>query len=136
MLGLIILSLACSGQRCGKVFSSVLTEIQEEETGNILIEVPQENAAVDSPFTVEGSARVFNGFVTYEITDSFGTVIAKGSLQTEGKDARMFLPFKGSILYHSPKSPTGKLTLYDQSPKDDRIIDAVSIPLVLIATEE
>ena len=86
---------------------------------------------MESPFQVRGTARVFHGTVFYELSDALGFVIAQGSLPTQGENVRKLLPFEGSILYFTPNAPTGTLTLFDRSPKDDSMMDAVSVQVVL-----
>lgn len=134
--GLFILAITCRGDACRSVVSSVLSEIREEPTGNIVLEEPLKNAVVESPFTVRGFARVFDGTVYYELTDTLGTVIAQGALYTEAENEQVLLPFQGSILYSPPRSPVGKLTLFDRSTKDDRIIDAISVSLIFTGAGE
>ncbi|KKW38149.1 hypothetical protein A2454_06560 [Candidatus Peribacteria bacterium RIFOXYC2_FULL_55_14] len=129
--GFFILSLSCGDDGCGRAISSVLSEVKQEETANIIITSPGENTVVESPFQVKGTARVFEGKVFFELSDALGFVLAQGSLPTQGENVRKLLPFEGSILYSTPNAPTGTLTLFDRSPKDDSMMDAVSVQIIL-----
>ena len=131
MLGLMILAISCGGGNCGGVFSSLSSGFREEPTGNILIEEPQKNEVVENPFTIHGSARVFSGTVYYKITDMQGILLSEGTLFTKGRNQQEHMPFQGSVKYSEPKSPIGKLTLFDRSPKDNRIVDSVSVSVLL-----
>ena len=129
--GFYILSLSCGDDGCGRAISSVLSEVKQEKKENIIIETPGEDAQVESPFQVKGTARVFEGRVFFELSDALSFVLAQGSLPTQGENMRKLLPFEGSILYSTPNAPTGTLTLFDRSPKDDSMMDAVSVQVVL-----
>ena len=130
VLGIGMLSIACKGNGCGAVFSSILSEVTETTELNIQITSPINNQVVRSPLLILGSARVFEGKVFYEISDSLGHLLGEGLLNTNGSNARKLLPFNGTVVFSTPNSPAGKLNVFDRSVKDDSIIDLVTIPLI------
>ena len=98
----------------------------------ILAEFPGRGWAVQSPLRASGTANVFEGQFQVELTDTAGRVLAhqivhaRSGTGTRGE-------FTTDVSYTAPTSGPGTLTLFDTSHKDGTRIDAVQIPLELVA---
>jgi len=125
--GIVLLAYMCRGDTCGSVFSAFTNRVSKERSENIRVEVPYAYDSIQSPFTVRGTARVFEGTVFYTLTDALGKSLAEGKLRTKGVNEKAFLPFEGSIFYGMPGAPAGTLELYDVSPKDGVHLDRLEV---------
>jgi spore germination protein GerM len=93
----------------------------------IFVDSPGVGAVLPDPFTLRGSASVFEGSFTAQLVDSSGRRIARMQVQASaGAPERG--TFARSIAY-STSAPRGWLVVYDASMKDGSRRDLVRIPV-------
>lgn len=98
---------------------------------NIKVVQPKEKQVVESPFKVEGTARVFEGTVNIELITSDGKILDQTTAQaTVG--APSWGDFQAMVSYQPLDKPIdGMLRVYSQSPKDGSQQDMVIVPIRL-----
>ncbi len=93
----------------------------------IFVEQPGVGAVLSSPFTLTGTARVFEGSFTARLLDSSGRRIVNVTVQaTRGAPGRG--SFRRSIAF-STSATRGTLVVYSQSMEDGSRQNLVSIPV-------
>ena len=93
----------------------------------IFVDAPGVGAVLPDPFTLRGSASVFEGSFTAQLVDSSGRRIARMQVQASaGAPGRG--TFARSIAY-STSATQGWLVVYDASMKDGSRQDLVRIPV-------
>ncbi|SHF59173.1 Sporulation and spore germination [Caldanaerobius fijiensis DSM 17918] len=98
---------------------------------NIKIVQPKENQVVESPFKVEGTARVFEGTVNIELITSDGKLLDQTTAQATA-GAPSWGEFQAMVSYQPLDKPVdGLLRVYSRSPKDGSQQDMVIIPIRL-----
>jgi hypothetical protein len=98
----------------------------------ILVEGPGIGERVSSPFTVSGSADVFEATVSISLLDASGREIVRTfTTATCGTGCRG--TFEKTIRYEVASAQTGTLRVYEASAEDGRPINVVEIPVVLSA---
>jgi hypothetical protein len=91
-------------------------------TSNALIRVtaPTANATVQSPLTITGEARgnwYFEASFPVEILDANGKVLGTHYAQAQGEwMTENFVPFRSTLTFTSPTTPTGTLVLHKDNP--------------------
>ena len=90
---------------------------------------------VDSPFQVQGQARVFEGTLTIDVRDAAGNVMVSGSAQA-ARGAATVADFTATIGYVMASDTPVCLWVYQASARDGRPVDVVQVPLTLRATPE
>ena len=93
----------------------------------IFVESPGVGALVTSPFTLTGTASVFEGSFTARLVDSSGRRIVSTSIQ-----ASQGAPGRGRFAQEigfSTSAARGTLIVYDQSMEDGSRQDEVRIPV-------
>lgn len=92
----------------------------------IVIDEPDALAVVESPLTVSGSARAFEGTVDVQLrADGNGEPIAS-SFVTGGAGPDLE-PFEGSVEFTSPGDLGGALVLRSVSPEDGSVVEASAV---------
>ncbi|HEX9121938.1 MAG TPA: Gmad2 immunoglobulin-like domain-containing protein [Actinomycetota bacterium] len=98
----------------------------------ILVEQPGIGEQVSSPFTVVGSADVFEATVSISLLDAAGNEIVRTfTTATCGTGCRG--TFEKTIRYEVPSTQTGTLRVYEASAENGEPINVVEIPIVLSA---
>src|SRR3989338_6691492 len=101
---------------------------------NIVVAAPAKDAVVSLPFTVLGSARVFENTVAIKIKDGETGKVVYENFTTAGSiDAGQFGPYTHTVTYLDAM-PTGDrviLEVFWHSPEDGRALDVAIIPLIL-----
>lgn len=105
--------------------------------GNVSVVSPVQNATVALPFTVSGEARVFENTVTIVLEDAEGRRLLHAFTNARSHDTGLFGPYTYTISFlEMPlKGPDVTLKVFWNSPKDGKLLDVVSIPLLLDTTQ-
>ncbi|MFA7308545.1 MAG: Gmad2 immunoglobulin-like domain-containing protein [Patescibacteria group bacterium] len=101
---------------------------------NITLSYPKAGDTVSFPFTLEGTARVFENVVRIRLLDtSTKTVLFEDSAYADAPDAGQFGYYSKQIDYllAKPTSDQVELQVFWSSPKDGSAIDPVIIPLTM-----
>lgn len=106
----------------------------------ILVESPAAGATVTSPVTVSGRANVYEGQFQVELRDAAGTVLAHtavtaGGTGTDGSTTGAHQRFGCTLAYRVSRTQQGRLVAFDRSARDGSVIDVVTVPVVLRATD-
>lgn len=105
----------------------------ESVTPPILVEFPGRGWTVRSPFTVSGTANVFEAQFGAELRDGAGRLITERSIvASSGTGTRG--TFSATVVFPTSSAGPATLTVFDISPRDGSHIDVVTVPLVLAAT--
>jgi hypothetical protein len=98
----------------------------------IVVDSPLSGATVTSPIEVTGTADVFEATVSYRLLDEGGRRIAQGFTNaTCGTGCRG--SFEVSVDYQVDQDQNGTLEVFEESAKDGRPTNVVSIPVTLTA---
>jgi hypothetical protein len=117
---LLILAVACA--------KTPITTPLVTTQANITVATPIANNSVTSPFTLSGTARVFENQLNYRLTDSTNQLLAEGSIYANAPDMGQFGNYSTQISF-TTTSTTGTLEVFDYSAKDGAEIDKVTIPV-------
>jgi hypothetical protein len=96
---------------------------------NITVSSPKPNAVVRTPLMIKGTARVFEGEVSWRLKDMDGTVLAVGHTTAAAADVGQFGPYSATSAFTAPKGAIGMLEVFDISAKDGSEIDRVVVPV-------
>jgi hypothetical protein len=97
----------------------------------ILVEAPSIGERVSSPFTVSGTANVFEATVSISLLDADGREIAAAFTQaTCGTGCRG--DYSTAVTHGVAETQPGTLRVYEASAMDGQPINVVDIPVVLI----
>jgi germination protein M len=99
-------------------------------TPKILVESPTPGEVVRSPLHLSGMANTFEATVNYAITDSGGTVLAKG-FTTATAGSGTWGTFAATVPFAVKKSGLGRLAVYEVSAKDGSRVNEISVPIQL-----
>jgi len=104
---------------------------------NIVINQPISNASISSPVEISGRARVFEGLVLFRVRDFFNQLIAEGSVET-GMGASEWGPYRTTLEFPQPVSPTGWVEVYTQSANDKNGSDQdlIRLPVAFAAYQD
>jgi germination protein M len=94
----------------------------------ILVEEPAPGEATPSPLTVRGSANVFEGTVSWNLTDNDGRIIEEGFVTAAMGE---WMPFEFTVDYEVDRPGLGAIILFQESPRDGSPEHVVEIPLEL-----
>lgn len=100
----------------------------------IFVESPGVGAVLSSPFTLRGTASVYEGSFLAQLTDSSGRRVVRATVQ-----ASRGAPERGSFrktIAFSTSAKEGTLLVYWQSPEDGSKQDAVRIPVTFAHERE
>ncbi|MDP3963940.1 MAG: Gmad2 immunoglobulin-like domain-containing protein [bacterium] len=100
---------------------------------NIIVASPAKDASVSLPFTITGSARVFENTVSFSIKDAeTGNEIYRNFTTANAADMGQFGPYTHTVTYMDAKPVSDQIVLevFWDSPEDGRPLDVVAIPLV------
>src|SRR3989338_1648514 len=102
--------------------------------GRIRIDLPAQNALIESPLRVSGEAKgswYFEGTFPVRLLDANGSVLAAFPVAAKGEwMTPEFVPFEGELKFATPKTKTGILVLSKDNPSGLAEHDAfVSIQL-------
>lgn len=112
-------------------------DVQDGESdANVRLNLPKENDVVTSPLLIQGSARVFEAVVSYEIRSLNETVLATGFTMTHAEDIGLFGPFETEIFLPAISEPAFYLDVFWHSPEDGRRLDVVRRRLTLANQEK
>jgi len=100
---------------------------------NIVVAHPAPGDLVQLPFSISGSARVFENVAELTLTDLDNNLLFSNFFIVHSPDIGLFGPFNEEIrtLFTAPVSGQIILNVFWQSPKDDSPLDVVAIPLNL-----
>jgi hypothetical protein len=108
---------------------SAQDEKSDAPNGNIIIFSPQQNSEVDNVFAVSGVARVPDNHFYWEVSDTAGTVVIKGSADAQTAAPGMFGYYSFPItLPETYDQQFFNLTLYDTNADGARE-NTIRIPL-------
>ena len=98
--------------------------------GTIVVEQPRPGDTVASPFTVSGTADVFEAVVSYRLVDDAGTELASGTTMAScGTGCRG--DYQASLKFVADGDQPARLELFEASAKDGSPIHVVQVPLTL-----
>lgn len=97
------------------------------QSDNIKVYAPAQGAAISSPVSISGEARVFEGTVNYRILDGNGTVIGEGFTTAASPEVGQFGPFTVAAQFTSPQTPFGKVEVFDYSARDGSVENLVTV---------
>lgn len=108
-----------------------------EKEINITVSNPAAGTAVNLPFKVIGTARVFENTVSLKLKDASGAILYEGFTNADSPDMGQFGAYEKEInyLFKKPASQEVTLEVFWDSPKDGSELDAVSAPIKLILGE-
>lgn len=109
----------------GQPFTRHLFKVYEPA---IWIYHPQPDQKVNSPLSVTGSARVFEGNVVVRLGTEDGTVLAR-NFGTATKGAPERGDFKIDLKFDSPGTGKGWVEVFSESPEDGSEVDKVRVPV-------
>ena len=93
----------------------------------IFVESPGVGAQLPDPFVLSGTASVYEGSFTAQLTDDAGRRVVRATLQAS-KGAPSRGSFRKTVVYSSSASH-GTLTFYSQSAEDGSRQNVVTIPV-------
>lgn len=99
------------------------------DTSNISVRTPQPNTFVKSPLVVEGLGRAFEQNAVVRLKDGKGVEITKIAVTGTAPDAGIYGPYRAELTFEKPKTKTGTLEIFQNSPKDGKEIDKVTVPV-------
>ena len=99
----------------------------EDATPAVLVESPVPGQAVTSPTTIEGIARVFEGTVSYTVTDGDGLIVDEGFTTASGLEA--FPPFSVTVTFDVPTPGVGSVIAYEVSARDGSQQHVYEVPV-------
>jgi hypothetical protein len=123
----VIITAGGSPYPAGAAPASEMTRSDFDLEPVIFVESPGVGAVLHDPFTLRGSASVFEGSFTAQLVDSSGRRIARVQVQ-----ASAGAPERGSFartIAYSTSATQGWLVVYDASMKDGSRQDLVRIPV-------
>lgn len=97
-------------------------------TKNIMVATPRVNDLVTYPFVISGKSKAIAGKLSYEILDSAGNTIKKGTLEISTKKIGEFGSFELKIQNLQTEDDRGILNIFDASVNDAKI-EKVTIPV-------
>lgn len=104
------------------------SQTQEKKEANIIVSSPVENATVNSPFYVEGEARVFENVVSIRLEDNDGKILFQGTTDAQSPDTGQYGQFSKEIKYETSEKG-GILEVFESSAKDGSEINKIAIPI-------
>lgn len=107
-----------------------------EDDSNVRLTAPKDGDVVTSPLLIQGSARVFEAVVSYEIRSLNETVLATGFTMTHAQDVGLYGPFEAEIFLPAISEPAFYLDVFWHSPEDGRRLDVVRRRLTLANQEK
>lgn len=115
---------------CGnnKLIDIEKNDQSKTEEANIVVFSPKENTNINSPFDVEGKARVFENVVSLRLKDKNGKILFQGTTDAQSPDVGQFGLFQEEINYTTAQTE-GTLEVFQSSAKDGSEIDKVVIPV-------
>jgi hypothetical protein len=91
-------------------------------TENIVVDQPEALAVIDSPLTVSGEARAFEGTVAVEIRgDDLSEALFTGFVTGSGDD--QLGPFESVFEFEHPTTGGGSILFITNSPKDGTVME-------------
>jgi len=109
-------------------------DLQEKlNVSNDLLEVatPTPNQKISSPVLVSGKSNFFEAHTRIRIVDDNGNVLADTFATAEGWMDKLY-PFSQEVKYSKPQTKNGLVEVFDESPKDGKELNKVSIPVEFI----
>lgn len=86
----------------------------------------------DQPFGFSGTTTVFENQFSWRVTDDTGLKVAGGKAYANSPDSGLPGPFQVWGFYDAlPRSPTGTLLIYDNSPKDGSEVRLLEVPVTV-----
>jgi len=100
----------------------------------IRVESPMAGETITSPLLVTGQARgywYFEASFPVELLDATGQQIAVNPAQAQGNwMTEEFVPFKSTLIFDKPTTPTGSLVLHKDNPSGlPEKEDSITIPV-------
>lgn len=96
----------------------------------ICVTLPEANAVISNPTTIEGTAIAFENTAQYELQDGRGTVLVSGSFMTNAPDAGEQGAFQTRLFWNEvPATVTGTLLVFESSARDGQPIHVVRVPV-------
>lgn len=98
----------------------------DSDSGSICVSDSFPNRLLTNPFTVTGTANVFESQFLWELRDANQTLLESGYAMASGQPG----PFEIRTFFSSmPKTASGTLVLFDPSAKDGTPQDILTIPV-------
>jgi len=109
-----------------------LEETLEEKlnVSNALLEVaaPVPNQKISSPVLISGKSNFFEANTNIRIVDDSGNILASTFATAEGWMDKLY-PFSQKVEYSKPQTKNGLVEVFDESPKDGKETNKISIPV-------
>lgn len=98
-------------------------------SNNISVRAPRPNALVASPLVVEGLERTFEQNVVVRLKDAGGRELAKVAVTGTAPDLGIHGPYRAELIFDTPRTSSGVLEVFQNSPQDGSEIDKVVVPV-------
>lgn len=103
-----------------------------DATNSICVNKTYQDALLESPFSVTGTAVAFEQQFAWRLEDANGETVESGYATTHAPDAGIPGPFEiRQFLLHVPATATGTLVLFEPSAKDGTPIHVLKISVKL-----
>lgn len=103
--------------------------INKDAQINILVDEPQPDTTLSSPFTVSGEARVFENNVRVQVTNLSGDVLIDEFATAHAPDVGQFGPFEITLSYQFSATKEGYVEVFSESARDGSRENLVKIPV-------
>jgi hypothetical protein len=101
-------------------------------TNSICVSKAYQDSALESPFSVTGTAVAFEQQFAWKLMDANEKTIASGPANTHAPDAGIPGPFEiRQFIFSAPATATGTLVLFESSAKDGEPIHILNISVKL-----
>jgi len=111
-----------------EIANQIENQPQATEEANIVVSSPEKNATVNSPFYIEGKARVFENVVSIRLEDKDGKILFQGTTDAQSPNTGQYGLFQKEIKYTTSQTE-GILKVFESSAKDGSEINEVIIPV-------
>jgi hypothetical protein len=101
-----------------------------DEQNFICVSAPKENAVIDNPVVISGTAIAFEGTFSWELKDGAGTIIDQGFSMTDASDIGKPGAFEIRAFWDTlPTTTDGVFTAFESSAKDGSATHVVRVPV-------
>lgn len=94
-------------------------ELQKAQNDSVVVDNPRIGQEISSPLEITGQAKnwYFEASFPVVLQDANGNTIAQGQAQAQGDwTSGNFVPFKATLEFQKPQTPTGTLILKKDNP--------------------
>jgi hypothetical protein len=121
---------------CGiEVFKKEEEASQKVKEPSIVVFNPKENAAINSPFDVEGKAIAFENMIGIRLKDANGKILFQDSVYVNSPDVGQYGLFQKEITFETSQEE-GSLEVFESSMQDGSDINKIAIPVKFSSDEK